>query len=74
MLIAHPLLSLLEAGCSPCDCVHPERPDSDVYRRVFADLHVHPLVNDWVKNTPLGLRNNAFGTAAEAIANDTGLT
>ncbi|UCG61502.1 MAG: membrane dipeptidase [Candidatus Zixiibacteriota bacterium] len=42
-------------------------------RRVLADLHCHSVINDWNRQTPLGLRFPALVWLAEKFFNRTGM-
>ncbi len=68
-LAAGSLGSLL--GCAstgPRGAAFPAR------RRLLADLHVHPMINAWNRNTPLGIKYPLWVKLAEKVANPTGLT
>jgi hypothetical protein len=72
LMAANTLFALLENGChTPCDTVRPENTDPRRYRRVFADLHLHPTINKWIEKSPLGVRNNLLGAVASGFANTT---
>lgn len=39
--------------------------------RVLADLHSHPMLNDWVRRSPLAVKSPRLATIIEKIANTT---
>jgi len=39
--------------------------------RVLADLHAHPMLNDWVRRSPLAVKSPRLATIIENIANTT---
>ncbi|MBI4547941.1 MAG: membrane dipeptidase [Ignavibacteriae bacterium] len=43
-------------------------------RRVLADLHVHPMMNTWLRRTPLAVSNPLLADIAENVFNTTGMT
>ncbi len=42
-------------------------------RRVLADLHVHAAIDQWNRETPLGIRYPALAVVVEKFANKTGM-
>src|SRR3989454_1623848 len=60
-------------GCrSACDCFVRNRPRSG--RRLLADLHVHPMMNQWLEVTPVAVANPLIARFAKAFANPTDVT
>jgi membrane dipeptidase len=60
-------------GCgSSCEAITPLPPR--LGRRVFADLHVHPMLNKWNELSPLGVRNPLLAKAVEYGVNPTGVS
>ena len=53
--------------CNPDNWVTTSRKN----RRVFADLHVHLMMNDWNRATPMGVRYPGVATIAEKFINKT---
>lgn len=43
-------------------------------RRVLADLHVHPMMNEWITQTPVAVRTPLLGTIAKNFFNPTDVT
>ena len=39
--------------------------------RVLADLHAHPMLNDWVRRSPLGVKSPRLAAIVEKVANVT---
>ena len=54
-------------GCSSDNWVATGQKD----RRVLADLHVHLMLNDWNRTTPVGVRYPGLATVAEKFINKT---
>jgi microsomal dipeptidase-like Zn-dependent dipeptidase len=48
-------------------------PGGSVHRRVLADLHVHSMIDQWNRSSPLGVRYPAVAKLAEKFANKTGM-
>ncbi|UCD64436.1 MAG: membrane dipeptidase [Candidatus Zixiibacteriota bacterium] len=63
-----PVLSALACG-GPPDPLPSDRFD----RRVLADLHIHSLIDDWNRNTPLGIRYPAIADFADRYFNRSGM-
>src|SRR5438309_1565682 len=60
-------------GCrSACDCLDLSRARSG--RRLLADLHVHPMMNQWLEVTPVAVANPLIARFAKAFANPTDVT
>ncbi len=70
IISAAPLASIL--GCaSSC----PSRVTSPAHRRrVLADLHVHPMLNDWIRRTPPAVQYPILASIAERAFNPTRAT
>ncbi len=65
--VSGPMLSSL-------GCASRRYPKTDrTIPRVLADLHIHVDINDWNKNTPLGIENPLLTYVADKFVNKTGL-
>ncbi len=56
-------------GCAGWRFPEPTRPNG----RVLADLHVHAGINEWNRQTPLGVKYPGLATVAEQFVNTTGM-
>ncbi len=67
MLSAAPLATFFGCGSScPSNVPLPKHG-----RRVLADLHVHPMMNDWLDRTPVAVRSPLLGEVAKNFFNTT---
>ncbi|MEE8578274.1 MAG: membrane dipeptidase [candidate division Zixibacteria bacterium] len=57
-------------GCMP-RYGHTSSVDSS--RRVLADLHVHAMINEWNRSTPLGVKYPAIAAIADKFVNVSGM-
>ncbi len=64
-----PGLLLSPFGCAASNFSHSNRSKG----RVLADLHVHAIINEWNRETPLAIRYPALAAAAEKFANRTSM-
>jgi membrane dipeptidase len=69
ILSAGSLGSLLGCGSSCPDTIVRTFPQPE--RRVLADLHVHPMMEDWINRTPVAVRDSRIGKLAQDAFNST---
>ena len=55
-------------GCSPsCRCVQPVKK----HKYVLADIHNHPVVNDWIRRSPLAVRSPSTAAMIQGFIDQT---